>query len=543
MKMSSEENKKHGSRFGQAIHTGNTFGLNIDEMPEMPDTIYSSLGHKIDVSGPRWEVFGASEDVKVGDLPITNLRIRRATELFLIERLKILSPQTVTKDCERLTKLALSPSFVKADSVGAELPSSIVREVGTALKRNGYNRYKQVEAIVRLWYTWCADMGFPHFDPDVANELELLTIGGDPRGIAVLSNDPNKGPLSNADFNALCNRLLNINQDHLCGSSLFSYCLVWLAIALGCNMKNIVYLCEEDLTIFADKNSDEKVYILHVPRIKKRGNYFRNEFKARKIHSLIGRCLERLIEENREYRARSIEWQEFGNNKVLPLFMRLGPNIKWTGTDAHDLAWFHRVDALAYRLTTFVDNLAIPTALSPRQTIRVHPRRLRYTFATRLVKEGASPQVVAEALDHTDLQHVMVYFNVRNEIVNFIDRANPKLVAVAQMFTGILVEDESQAERGNDPSSRIYLPPGTRSFEPIGNCGSMGFCSQAAPIACYTCRFFRPWRDAPHHKVFDFLADLRQRKIEGGADIKNVQIHDTTIMAVARVMQLCEDAV
>ena len=532
--------KKRRLRQDETHLCRNTFGLNIDDMPEFPNKIQSSTGNLIDVSGPRWKVFGTVGDLRVGDLPFKNLRIRRATELFLIDRLKRLSAQTVEGNVNSLLKLSLSSSFVSADSMGAIIPSVIVREVGEELKRNGYVGYRRVQATVRLWYTWCADMGFPHFDPDVANELELLTIGADPRGVAVLSSDPNKGPLSNADFNALCNQLKNFKYDQLSAATLFSYCLVWLCIALGCNVKNIAYLCEEDLKVFEDKESDERLYILHVPRIKKPGKYFRDEFKARKIHPFIGRMLEQLISENKSRRLNSLEWKRFGKGALYPLFMRDKPNYKWLHSDAQPFAWFHESGSLRHLMLKFVDQLSIPTASVAEETIRVYPRRLRYTFATRLVKEGASPQVVAEALDHTDLQHVMVYFNVRNDIVNFLDRANPKLVAVAQMFTGLLVEDESQAERGNDPTSRIYLPPGTRSFEPIGNCGSMGFCSQAAPIACYTCRFFRPWRDAPHHKVFDFLADLRQRKIEAGADIKNIQIHDCTLMAVAHVIKLCE---
>lgn len=279
-----------------------------------------------------------------------------------------------------------------------------------------------------------------------------------------------------------------------------------------------------------------------VPRIKKRGKVLRREFKERKLHRDIGRLIEQLIELNVSARSTSIEWHKNGASSLKPLFQRKKQNAKWVDTDAEKYAWFFEPHEVSRILINAISKLNVPTALDPETSIRATPRRLRYTFATRLVQEGASHQAVAEALDHSDLQHVMIYFNVRNDMVNFLDRAHPKLIAVAQTFAGTLISDESQAERGNDPKSRIFPPPATRSIKPVGNCGSYAFCNEAAPIACYTCIYFRPWKDAPHHLVFDFLMDQRQRKIDANADIKNIQIHDVTIRAVAHVIELCGDA-
>ena len=172
-------------------------------MPDLPREIEDRQGHRIDLTRPRWSAFGADGDIRIGELPIKNVVIRRAVELFIVERLRYRAPRTALLTFDRLLKLSMSQSFRFADEVGGTLPASIVREVGHAVKAAGITNYMNYEADIRYWYIWCADMGFPHFDRDIATELEALVIGGNAKGLAVLSNDPNKGPLSSADFNAL----------------------------------------------------------------------------------------------------------------------------------------------------------------------------------------------------------------------------------------------------------------------------------------------------------------------------------------------------
>ncbi|WP_414553613.1 hypothetical protein, partial [Anabaena sp. CCY 0017] len=58
--------------------------------------------------------------------------------------------------------------------------------------------------------------------------------------------------------------------------------------------------------------------------------------------------------------------------------------------------------------------------------------------------------------DHTDLQHVMVYYNARSDIVTKLDKTIAmQLAPWAQSFMGSVVQNESAANRGDDPASRI----------------------------------------------------------------------------------------
>jgi hypothetical protein len=168
----------------------------------------------------------------------------------------------------------------------------------------------------------------------------------------------------------------------------------------------------------------------------------------------------------------------------------------------------------------------------------VTTRRLRYTFATRLVREGVGKLEVADLLDHTDTQNVQVYFDIKSDIVEHLDKAVALALApLAQAFMGALVSGPEHAIRGDDPRSSVAVVGGSPTkLEGLGNCGSYGYCGLLAPIACYTCRSFQPWIDAPHHLVLDELLSERERREKAGLDGRMVSMMDNTICAVAEVI-------
>lgn len=194
-------------------------------------------------------------------------------------------------------------------------------------------------------------------------------------------------------------------------------------------------------------------------------------------------------------------------------------------------------------VTATIDLLGI---ISPRtgKPIKMNTRRLRYTFATRLVREGVSKLEIADLLDHTDTQNVQVYFDIKSDVVEHLDKAMAMALApIAQAFMGTLVNTEAEAIRGGDPSSGIATVAGAPGrVEKLGNCGSFGFCGALAPISCYTCRSFQPWMDAPHGIILDDLLKERARKVQAGLDGRMVSIHDTTISAIAEVILRIDQA-
>jgi hypothetical protein len=112
------------------------------------------------------------------------------------------------------------------------------------------------------------------------------------------------------------------------------------------------------------------------------------------------------------------------------------------------------------------------------------------------------------------------------------------LAKLAQAFSGHLIPDEASALRAGDQESLVRAPEQLKGFDPVGSCGTFSFCSLNAPLACYTCRKFQPWLEAPHEAILDWLLRDRARLAEEG-DLTIASVRDRTILAVAAVVLAC----
>ncbi|EPG9148102.1 site-specific integrase, partial [Klebsiella variicola] len=65
-------------------------------------------------------------------------------------------------------------------------------------------------------------------------------------------------------------------------------------------------------------------------------------------------------------------------------------------------------------------------------------------------------------------------------------------------------------------------------------------CNAPIPLPCYTCPYFKPWIEAPHKDVYEFLMQERARIAEITGDIKTATALDRTIMAVSEVIKKCD---
>ena len=361
-----------------------------------------------------------------------------------------------------------------------------------------------------------------------------MVFGGGQRAVAVKTMDPRGGPLVDVEVVALLNalRAAQINKR----LTLQEQVALWLCIALGGNSQQYALLREEDFEDLAPLGSGEAIYQIRMPRMKKRYARERMAFKARKLIPQIGSLVQRLVRENRARFARDHE-ADLGSGFPIPLFMREMSRERMLSSPMHEYA-------LAFQAGEFngmvADAVAKLNVVSPRtgRSLRATCRRFRYTFATRLVREGASQRVVAEALDHTDLQSVQCYFDLKSDIVEKLDKAMAlALGPLAQAFLGHLVRSEADAVRGGDRASRIYRHDrDTRGLQPVGTCGSFSFCGLVAPVACYTCVKFQSWVEAPHEEVLSDLLAERERREALGLSGRMVSLFDNTILAVADVV-------
>jgi len=164
------------------------------------------------------------------------------------------------------------------------------------------------------------------------------------------------------------------------------------------------------------------------------------------------------------------------------------------------------------------------------------PRRFRRTLGTRAADAGHSPFVIADLLDHSDLQHVGVYVQAGGAIQDRIDAAlRDRAEPLVGLFAGAVVAGEDESGVADAASRRIAAAAGG----PVGTCAGPLDCNRLAPLACYTCAAFRPWRDAPHGALLRSLTEEREALLADGIAPQVAGANDATVMAVGEVAERC----
>jgi hypothetical protein len=248
----------------------------------------------------------------------------------------------------------------------------------------------------------------------------------------------------------------------------------------------------------------------------------------------------RLIIENQTHRAQQ-GWPE---GCEFPLFRRFEPDQERLVGPQREFAMHMGAKEITKLLMQAIAKLEIVSHRTGEPLV-VNMRRFRRTYGTRAVEEGATPSELAVMLDHTDLQHVQAYFESRASQVFRLDAATAlRLGPICDAFMGRIVRSEREAVNGDNPAKRIpwYNRHPDRMPEKTGNLGTCGSgpCGLYAPLSCYTCAKFQPWKDGPHREVLNWLCGDRDRKQKDGLDPQIVGIHDATILAVAEVVTACE---
>lgn len=110
-----------------------------------------------------------------------------------------------------------------------------------------------------------------------------------------------------------------------------------------------------------------------------------------------------------------------------------------------------------------------------------------------------------------------------------------ELAALGEPIEGVLVDSDADAMRHTGYAIRFR----TRSGPEAGSCDATGFCRVCAPIACYTCRYFRPSLNCAHKKILEQLRSERRRIMV--QDPGMASVNDRTILAVSEVIRRYEE--
>ncbi len=385
----------------------------------------------------------------------------------------------------------------------------------------------------RGWYRWAAILGLPGFDPDVSKLLEALTISDDR---PARKKDPKLGPLTDGERADLLNKTLSASEQEL---PLIERVAIFLSMGLGPNAGPLSLLQVQD---YSEPSSGGTTYhLLKVPRHKKRFPKERADFRLRQIDSTWAPYLKRLIDQNHA-RADELYKNATGrpkpDNIAVPIFMRarirtdLRPSMTQYALHMTPIEFTNLLKAASERLDA---------KSRDGEELHINTRRMRSTFATNLIADGKPKHVVADALDHSSTTSLVHYEFEDYRLVASLDASvGDTIQMVADTFLGTITEKSSEAARNRRPASRIPFFDRERDQpEDLGNCGSgdQGSCRLAAPLACYGCREFEPWIEAPHEHLLAQLKAERERRRMAKLHPRIVALQDRTIQALTEVVE------
>jgi integrase len=411
--------------------------------------------------------------------------------------------------------------------------SSLLNYKSSLSKLDTY-RFGVLRVFLRKWF----ELGYEGVTKEIIEEIYKYKVPGNIKGAAVKSLDPEKGPYSDIEFEAIRDKCISHFAEKKI--TLEYMVLASLIIESGRRGIQVSWIKIKDFEIDS-KSLETPFYSLNIPRAKQRFSPFRATFKFFAMNEQLGSLMAKYIKELKIKLKNSLitklSDEEMGEFPLFPFWKNVA-SFDSAGCLVNEL-----IGRELHRKSAEIGNILIKTIYSlnivSERTSRplvVSCRRFRYTLGTRAAREGYGKSIIAELLDHSDDQHADVYTkNVPEKGAKISSFMDAKLIEFANAFQGNIVNEEKNAERGDDISSRIESEEGDN----VGTCGSNGSCYDNAPIACYLCKRFQPWLDAPHRLVLDKLVYDRNKINEKTGDETITAVNDRVIIAVMQVMKKC----
>lgn len=392
--------------------------------------------------------------------------------------------------------------------------------------------------VLRVFLKKVFSLGLDAVSEELFEFIDSWRLAGNEKGNAVLSLDPETGPFSDIEFQAIGDGL-----DFGYANGKFDeeeYSLAQLFAATGRRPVQIAYLKAGDLRI-DNELLNEPTYILRIPRAKVRGGKFRSNFKDYALIESIGQVLTihilKLVKRAEYILGRELSDPE---KKALPIFPH-GLHKMKSISDSKVLDFLetelpHYVSSdLTQKLKGIINRLKI---ISERtgEPLKVNGYRFRYTQGTRAAREGAGVLTIANLLDQSDTQNSSVYVaNIPEHAAEISRIMNGSLIQYADAFKGKVVKPSKKQE----PESKGIVIRTYDNTNSLGQCGTNAHCHDHAPIACYTCPKFKALSDAPHEKILEELQKERSRIAKVTNDLTIAAINDRAIFAVVQVIRKC----
>lgn len=421
--------------------------------------------------------------------------------------------------------------------------NNLIDEKGLLKYKSIYSRKNEEHRLgtLRVFLKQIYYLEYEAVSEQVFELLNGWKLAGNDKGQAVLSLDPEEGPYSDLEFEAIKAGLDNKYAESVI--SLEEYVIAQLFACTGRRPIQIASLKIGDLDIDSQL-LDKSIFVLSVPRAKVRGGKFRGKFRKFALEEYVGQVIRLHIAQLKTV-TEQILGRSLTNKQInlIPLFPDNLFELKHLSAKELELCLETDVmhittSELTSRLRNVVDKLKI-TSERTGKNLYTTGYRFRYTLGTRAAREGAGIITIAQLLDQSDTQNTKVYVaNIPEHAATISVIMNGSLIRYANAFLGEVVLDES------DALNKVPNAPRIRSFDSksnLGSCGTCNDCHQFAPVACYVCPKFKPWRDAPHEVILKWLLDERERIKNVTGDIEIAAINDRAIVAVNQVIMRCAE--
>lgn len=506
-------------------------------------TIITREGSIVDISGDEWHLpyaYYANASIDFGK--IKNLSIKKALKHYISSSLRLTSAHAGYSNFKVVT-LEVMKFFDDDMAMTSSNEQALIEafEVAISTARKEHRLWALYRAVE--WYKWSfknyPELGFSEL---YTRQLSGMSIPGNPKGQAVRMEDPEGG-----SFDHTLELPLIIDALRSDSSSSFTHfqerAAVALSIAFGRNPANLTCLRESDLSKLSPFDPDDPCYVLKMPRIKKRQLNARDDYIEEYLDPLFGKIIEDLILANKDLEL-AYNFRNYAKPSERPIFINISGNSAAKKSNSFDEVFNMTSADISGLLRSFVLRHKIISPITG-SLLKVSTRRFRYTLATGLASEGISMMELARILDHTDTQHVEVYYDTRSNIVTHLDKASvSQFSKYIALFKGSVINSDDEAINGDvDEKHLLFIDEEFPDKQTeIGVCGELGICHLDPPFSCYLCPKFQPYRSANHEHVLDSLIEDREQRLKKYENARlGIQLDDV-MLAVSNVITLCKEA-
>ena len=455
-------------------------------MPALRPSLTTKRGQRVNTNEPIWRIYRThtgprqvSVNIDLLYRPYEGAGSQGVGKLAGIpRRVSVFSPDLVhamvlyiARLAERYTgansefavnEFARFERFLAAsdEEAGGMTPSLLTRELFEPFARETPDH----KGFIQRFYRWCVVQGFAGYSARECVRIDSVACSrGTPRGAHIRSSDPQKGALIWDEKTVLVRAVQNPAE----GTEPWDRATVWLLFELGCRVSALAALLNKHL----EPTPLRDAYLLNVPRVKKRAPV--KATVPRKISKELGDLITSLQSGGAE-------------DPLIPSSFTQQTN--WCPTALK--RFIKANDVRTPRVTVRDENSHSRFGLLPLTSYR-----LRYTMATALAEQGASPEQIAAMLDDSTLAMAMVYTANTSQLVDKLEDTldrHPAWLRHLNLFLGKLSESSETPKLDCVIGGVPYFDNFEKFRDRIPSIGwcSSRQCKDLPPLGCYRCAWF-----------------------------------------------------